>query len=85
MLLSLFVSVRYAHRQLTWLAQMIRKGDIVTFKPEWQDDGDEGFTFLACDDEDGARFMVGMQLGFSINPSQVVTVDMIATVNGVAL
>lgn len=56
---------------------MIRKGDIVKFKPEWRDGGDEEVIFVAIEDEDGGRLMVQAQLGLAINPIQVLSVEMI--------
>jgi hypothetical protein len=35
---------------------MIRKGDILTIKPEWQDKGDADYTFVARNDEHDGRF-----------------------------
>lgn len=37
----------------------IKQGDIVTFKPEWRDEGDETITFVALEDEDDGRVRVG--------------------------
>jgi hypothetical protein len=34
---------------------MIRKGDIVTIKPEWRDAGDENYTWVARSDEEKGR------------------------------
>lgn len=34
---------------------MIRKGDTVQIKKEWQDEGDECFMWVALEDEDGGR------------------------------
>jgi hypothetical protein len=56
---------------------MIRKGDIVRFKPEWRDAGDEDVTFVAIEDEDGGRVKVEAQLGLAINPIQVIAVEMV--------
>lgn len=57
---------------------MIRKGQPVTFKPEWQDPGDAEIAFIAVEDEDGGRVRVRSLLGLPINPEQVVDVSMIA-------
>ena len=59
----------------------VQKGDIVVFKPEWQDDGDDKITFRAVEDEDGGRVLVVAELGLPINPTQVVRTDMIAEVS----
>jgi hypothetical protein len=34
---------------------MIKKGDIITMKPEWQDAGDARFTWVARNDEEYGR------------------------------
>jgi len=34
---------------------MIKKGDIITIKPEWQDAGDASFTWVARNDEEHGR------------------------------
>jgi hypothetical protein len=53
---------------------MIKQGDIVKFKPEWQDQGDENVTFRAIENEDGGRVRVVAEIGLPINPEQVVSV-----------
>ena len=60
----------------------IKQGDLVTFKPEWSDPGDEMVTFRAIEDEDGGRVKIVAELGLEFNPIQVVCVDWVATVNG---
>lgn len=56
----------------------VKRGDIVTFKPEWRDAGDEGTTFYAMEDEDGGRVKVGFTVpGWRIQPNQVVSVGML--------
>jgi hypothetical protein len=35
---------------------MIRKGDIVTIRPEWRELGEEKFTYVARNDEHEGRF-----------------------------
>jgi hypothetical protein len=37
---------------------MIRKGQTVHVKPEWQDAGDDEFTWIALEDEDGDRVKI---------------------------
>lgn len=56
----------------------IRKGDVVKIKPEWQDAGDDQIQFIAIEDEDGGRVMIGA-LGVLSNfvPTQVVLVSML--------
>lgn len=56
---------------------MIRKGDTVRIKLEWQDAGDDDFQWRAVSDEEKGRVDISPQLGMSINPVQTVTVDMI--------
>lgn len=56
---------------------MIRAGDIVRIRPEWQDEGDEDIQFRAIEDEDGGRVRIEAQLGLAINPTQVVAVEML--------
>ena len=34
---------------------MIKKGDIITIKPQWQDAGNASFTWVARDDEENGR------------------------------
>ena len=57
---------------------MIRKGQPVTIRPEWRDQGDENARFVALEDEDGGRVLIGA-LGVLSHfiPSQVVTTDML--------
>ena len=57
---------------------MIKKGDRLTFRPEWQDPGDESVIFIALEDEDGGRVRVIADLGLAINPEQIVETKMIA-------
>ena len=56
---------------------MIKAGQVITFKPEYQDSGDDGITFIAMDDESMGRVTVQAQLGLPINPTQVVMIYMI--------
>lgn len=57
---------------------MIKKGDKVRIKPEWQDAGDESFTWIALEDEDGGRVRISpVDIGLAIPPNQVVNVDML--------
>lgn len=58
----------------------IKIGQVVKFKPEWQDKGDEKITFIAVDDESQGRVTVEAQVDLPFKPRQVVSVDMIATV-----
>jgi hypothetical protein len=56
---------------------MIRKGDHVQIKAEFQDPGDTQFEWIAVEDEDGGRVRIQPQLGMRINPTQIVNVDML--------
>ena len=57
---------------------MIKKGDRVYIKPEWQDKGDEQNEFVAmCDEYDG-RVKIGyLNTLQNFTPIQLVTVDML--------
>lgn len=55
----------------------IKAGDVVCFKPEWQDRGDDRKVFRAVEDEDRGRVKVVCELGLPINPTQVVQVAMV--------
>jgi hypothetical protein len=63
----------------------IRKGDIVTFKPEFSDPGDEDIKHFAAADEDRGHVVIESDLGLPLNPQSTVHTDMIATVNGKAV
>lgn len=56
----------------------IKAGDTVKFKPEWQDAGDDQIEFVAMEDEDGGRVLIGA-LGVLKNftPTQFVLVSML--------
>jgi hypothetical protein len=56
---------------------MVKKGDVVKIRKEWQDSGDDAITFIAVDNEEKGRVTIEAQLGFRFNPQQVVTVDML--------
>ena len=56
---------------------MIRKGDTVKIRPEWQDVGDTNVRFVALEDENGGRVRIEAKLGLTFNPNSVVTVDML--------
>jgi len=59
---------------------MIRKGDKVSIKPEFQDNGDDKFSWLAVDDQENNRVMISpIDTGLAIAPSYVVRVDMLVT------
>lgn len=54
---------------------MIKKDDIVKFKPKWQDNGDDKIVFRAVDDEYDGRVRVVACAGMNLNPEQIVKVD----------
>ena len=57
---------------------MIKRGDIVTIKPEFQDAGDSDYIWTAVDDEEKGRVSISPEIpGFSIPPVQTVTVEML--------
>lgn len=55
----------------------IKRNQLIRFKPEWSDLGDEDIVFVAIEDEDGGRVKVRAELGMTINPVQVVDTRMI--------
>jgi hypothetical protein len=61
------------------MAMTIRRGDIVTIKPEWRDAGDERFTWVARNDEQQGRVDISaIELADkTIWPMQTVAVDMV--------
>ena len=54
---------------------MIKSGDTVKFKPEWQDSGDAGIEFIAIDNEEKGRVTVEAQVDMPLKPTQVVKTD----------
>ena len=55
---------------------MIRKNDKIKIKPEYQDHGDQLFTWIAADDEEKGRVTVmPIDTGFAIAPTYVLPVD----------
>jgi len=57
----------------------IKTGQIVRFKPEWMDPGDENILFMAIDDEEQGRVTVKALVDLPIQPTQVVRSHMIVT------
>ena len=57
----------------------IKTGQIIRFKPEFMDPGDENLTFVAIDDEEKGRVTVQAISDLPFTPNQVVPVHMIAT------
>jgi hypothetical protein len=57
---------------------MIRKGDTVSIRPEWRDPGDEAVQFVAMQDEDGGRVLIGALGVLSrFTPTQIIPVTML--------
>lgn len=57
---------------------MIAAGDQVFIKPEFQDAGDDQFTWQAIEDEDGGRVRIApINIGLPITPNQVVETRML--------
>ena len=57
---------------------MIRKGDTVKIKPEWQDPGDDKFHWIATEDEDRGRVAImPTNTGLPIPPWHTVDVAML--------
>lgn len=51
----------------------IQKGDTVRILPQWQDHGDDKFTWIALEDEDGGRVRISpIDSGLTIPPNYVV-------------
>ena len=58
---------------------MIRKGQRVHIKPEWQDEGDDEHPWIAVEDENGGRIKIApiMPDGFAIQPVTLVEIRML--------
>lgn len=57
---------------------MTKMNDIVEIKKEWQDSGDDAYTWAALEDEDGGRVLISpINTGLDIPPSQVVRTSML--------
>jgi len=49
---------------------MIRKGDTVKIKPQWQDHGDDRYTWRAVTNEEGGRVMISqVDTGLTFPPT----------------
>lgn len=57
----------------------IKTGQIVRFKPEFMDPGDENILFMAIDDEEQGRVIVKALVDLPIQPTQIVRSHMIVT------
>lgn len=53
------------------------KGDRVIIKPEFSD-GDDRFPSYCAEDADGGRVLIVHDCGFSVNPTEVIPLEMIA-------
>jgi hypothetical protein len=62
-----------------WRCKMIKKGDRVFVKKEYQDPGDDCFQWIACEDEDGGRVLVSTVALGSIHPTGVFHTYMLET------
>lgn len=75
---------RDCHNQQPWpmrTPKAIKRGDVITFLPEWRDKGDEKIEFRAAEDYNGdgsLDVVAGVALPF--RPVQRVKVSMISTV-----
>ena len=58
---------------------MIKKGDIITIKPQWQDAGDASFTWVARNDEESGRVDISaVELAYmAVWPMQTVRSEII--------
>ncbi len=63
---------------------MIRKGDILSIRPQWRDAGDETFTWIARNDEEKGRVDISaLELSnMPLWPMQTVRVDMVEKKEG---
>ena len=61
---------------------MISKGDIINFKPEWQDKGDDKIVYRAVADEYDGRVEVVACVDLNLKPTQIVKVDWIDVAKG---
>jgi len=61
---------------------VIKKGDTVHIKPEWQDPGDETFHWIAIEDEDGGRVRIAAtNTGMRMPPNQIVETKMLDSID----
>ena len=58
---------------------VIKKGDIITIKPQWQDAGNASFTWVAREDDENGRVDISaVELAYmAVWPAQTVRSDMI--------
>ena len=51
---------------------MIKKGDRIQIKSEWQDEGDEKIPRFAASDEYDGKILIVADLGWLINPTELI-------------
>lgn len=56
---------------------MIKKGDTVSIKPEFQDAGDDQYKIIAVDDEQNGRVTIEFITDMAINPTQIINTNML--------
>lgn len=57
---------------------MIRAGDRIKIKPEFQDEGDDLLDYVAVDDEDGGRILVRCLIPWwTFHPTSIIETRMI--------
>ena len=54
---------------------MVKKGDLVKFKPQWCDNGDEDISFRANADEYDGRVEIVACVDLALKPTQIVNVE----------
>ena len=61
---------------------MIHAGQQIRILPEWQDDGDDAFTWYAVDDEEQGRVTITTSIDprWQVQPTQTVSASMIEAV-----
>jgi len=60
---------------------MIKRGDTVQIKPEYQDEGDAGFVWIALDDESKGRITLQSQVTDTLVKTEIFQVFMLVNVN----
>lgn len=61
---------------------MIKKGDVVKLKPEWQDAGDDKIVFQAVDDEYDDRVEIVACVDLTLKPTQIVPIKWLDLTEG---